>query len=65
MQDVRVRREADVDSDQHLVTAMVKLKLQQICQTTRCQRRFDVAKLKNPGQRHLFSVATCLTPLQW
>ena len=28
LQDVRVRREADVGSDQHLVTAMVKLKLQ-------------------------------------
>ena len=55
LQDVRMRRGADVGSDHHLVTAMVKLKLQHLCQTAKCQRRFDVAKLKNPIQRQLFS----------
>ena len=56
LQDVRVRRGADVGSDHHPVTAMVKLKLQCLCQTAKCQKRFDVAKLKNPVQRQLFSV---------
>ena len=59
LQDVRVRRGADVSSDHHLVTAMVKLKLQRICQTVKCQRRFDVANLKNSVQRQLFSVELC------
>jgi len=49
LQDVHVRKGADVGSDHHLVTAMVKLKLQRIYQTSRCQRCFDVAKLKNPA----------------
>ena len=56
LQDVRERRGSDDGSDHHHVTAMVKLKLQRICQTAKCQRRFDVAKMKNSVQRKLFSV---------
>lgn len=46
LQDVRVRRGADVGSDHHLVTANIKLKLQKISEQSR-KRRYDTGKLKD------------------
>ncbi|KAL9979771.1 hypothetical protein ACROYT_G017482 [Oculina patagonica] len=56
LQDVRVRRGADVGSDHHLVTAMVHLKLLRSRKTTCHQRRFDVSKLKNYDTRNQFCI---------
>ena len=56
MQDVRVRRGADVGSDHHLVPAMGKLKLQRSRNTKRHQSYFDVSKLKNDVTRDQSSV---------
>ena len=59
LQDVRVRRGADVGSDHHLVTAMVQLKLLHSRKTTCHQRRFDVSKLKNYDTRNQFCIELC------
>lgn len=59
LQDVRVRRGADVGSDHHLVTAMVQLKLLRSRKTTCHQRRFDVSKLKNYDTRNQFCIELC------
>ncbi|KAL9969739.1 hypothetical protein ACROYT_G021994 [Oculina patagonica] len=56
LQDVRVRRGADVGSDHHLVTAMVHLKLLRSRKTACHQRRFDVSKLKNYDTRNQFCI---------
>lgn len=54
--DVKVRRGADVGSDQHLVVAVLKVKLRKT--GTRKEERawFDVEKLKDPKVRSAFVV---------
>ena len=56
LQDVRVRRGADVGSDHNLVTAMIQLKLLRSGKTTCHQGRFDVSKLKNEETRKQFCI---------
>ena len=56
LQDVRLRRGADVGSDHHLVTAMVQLKLLRPRKATCHQKPFDVSKLKNEGTRRQFCI---------
>ena len=52
--DVRVKREADVGSDHHLVTAFIKLKLRSAgCRMT-AQRCFDTKKLNDPKVNSAF-----------
>ena len=54
LQDVRVRRGADVGSDHHLVTANLKLKLRRNGPDKTRQQRFDVRKLKEPRVKSTF-----------
>ena len=54
MQDVRVRRGADVGSDHHLVTANLKLKLRRNELDKARQQRFDVTKLKESTVKSTF-----------
>ena len=54
MQDVRVRRGADVGSDHHLVTANPKLKLRRNGPDKARQQQFDVRKRKEPKARSTF-----------
>ena len=48
LQDVRVRRGADVGSDHHLVMANQKLKLRRNGPDKARQQQFDIIKLKEP-----------------
>ena len=48
LQDVRVRRGADVGSDHHLVMANLKLKLRRNGPDKARQQQFDVIKIKEP-----------------
>ena len=54
LQDVRVRRGADVGSDHHLVTANLKLKLRRNGPDKARQQRFDVRKPKEPRVKSTF-----------
>ena len=54
LQDVRVRRGADIGSDHHLVVAHIKLKLKRTGTAIRLLKRFDVSKLKDAGARQQF-----------
>ena len=54
LQDVRVRRGADVGSDHHLVTA--NLKLRRNGPDKARQQRFDVRKLKEPRVKSTFNL---------
>ena len=47
LQDVRVRRGADVGNDHHLVVANIKLKLRRTITPTNLTKRFDILKLKD------------------
>ena len=48
LQDVRVRREAVIGSDHHLVKATLKLKLRENGPAKARQQHFDIKKLKEP-----------------
>ena len=51
-----VGRGAEVGSDHHLVTAIVKLKPQRSRNTTAHERHFDVSELKNDATRNQFCI---------
>ncbi|XP_071150457.1 craniofacial development protein 2-like [Mytilus edulis] len=55
LQDVRVRRGADVGGDHHLVTANIKLKLMRASEPCRVQR-FDIGKLRHMKTNHDFKL---------
>ena len=55
LQDVRVRRGADVGSDHHLVTANIKLKLQKVSVSYRV-RRYNTGKLKDRRTANEFNI---------
>ena len=48
LQDVRVYRGADINSDHYLVTATIKLKLRKVIKQSQSRKHLDVAKLKCP-----------------
>ena len=54
LQDVRVRRGADVYSDHYLVTANIKLKLRKTKQLGQRQRQLDIRKLKHQNTNNEF-----------
>ena len=54
LQDVRVRRGADVGSDHHLVTATLKVKLRKNGPEKPRQQQFDVEKLRDPKAKNAF-----------
>ena len=56
LQDVKVRRGADVSSDHHLVTATLKLKLRRKGPCKIRQQQFDVEKLKDPRTNKTFTL---------
>ena len=56
LQDVRVRRGADVGSDHHLVTANLKLKQRKNGPDKTRRQQFDVIKLKEPRTRSTFTL---------
>ena len=56
LRDVKVRRGADVFSDQHLVTADIKLKLKRSGPTPKGTPRFDVCLLKDSTIKKRFTV---------
>ena len=56
LQDVRVRRGADVGSDHHLVTATLKLKLTRNGPGKARQQQFYVKKLKEPRAKSTFTL---------
>ncbi|CAG2230875.1 unnamed protein product [Mytilus edulis] len=55
LQDVRVRRGADVGSDHHFVTANIQLKLMSASEHCRVQR-FDTGKLRRIKTNHDFKL---------
>jgi hypothetical protein len=57
LQDVKVRRGADVGSDHHLVTAKVKIKLRRTGPPTKNTRKFEVASLRDPEMRHKYNIS--------
>ena len=56
MQDVRVRRGADVGSDHHLLMATVKMDLRKNRPGKASQQQFDVNKLKEPRAKSTFTL---------
>ncbi|XP_073695611.1 uncharacterized protein [Garra rufa] len=57
LQDVRVRRGADVGSDHHLVVASMQLKLKKNWkETTESREKYDVSRLKIPSVREEFGI---------
>ena len=54
LQDVRVRRGADVGSDHHLVTATLKVKLRKNGPERPRQQQFDMEKLRDPKAKNAF-----------
>lgn len=56
LMDVKVKRGADVDSDHHLVTATIKLKLRSTEGKNMARKRFDVEKLKDIKIRNDFNI---------
>ena len=54
--DVRVKRGADVGSDHHLVTALIKLKLKTTPIVSQRQKRYDVQRLKESQKRSEFVI---------
>ena len=51
--DVKVKLGADVGSDHHLVTAVLKVKLRKTGSKKKTRRQFDVQKLQDPKTRFL------------
>jgi hypothetical protein len=56
LQDVKVKRGADVGSDHHLVVATIKLKLRKTGTKTKHSQRFNIDKLKTLKVRKAFSL---------
>ena len=56
MQDVRVRRGADVSSDYRFVTSTLKLKLRRNGPGKTRQQQFDTKKLKEPRAKITFTL---------
>jgi hypothetical protein len=56
LQDVRVKRGADVGSDHHLVTAKIKIKLRRNGPTKNTTKRFNVKMLREPKVREVFNL---------
>ena len=56
LQDVKVRRGADVGSDHQLVIAKIKLKLKKQNLKVSNIRKYDIEKLKNPRTKTMFSI---------
>jgi len=56
LQNVRVRREADVGSDHHLDTAILKMKLRKNGPGKARQQLFDVNKLNEPRTKSTFTL---------
>ncbi|XP_062592881.1 craniofacial development protein 2-like [Saccostrea cucullata] len=56
LQDVRVCRGADVNSDHYLLKAIIKLKLRRNPKKQETKRRIDVEKLKIPDTRKAFNL---------
>ena len=54
--DVKVKRGADIGSDHHLVTALIKLKLRGTKQKETPLRRFDIGRLKDIRVKNEFSI---------
>ena len=54
LQNVRVCRGADVNSDHYLVTATIKLKLRKAEQQSQRRKQLDIAKLKCPKTNREF-----------
>lgn len=54
--DVKMKTRADVSSDHHLVTALIKLKLRSTSHKIPMQKRFDIEKLQDPKVRMLLSL---------
>ncbi|XP_048759375.2 craniofacial development protein 2-like [Ostrea edulis] len=54
--DVRVKIGADIESDHHLVTALIKLKLRGTKQVQKTVRRFDIDRLKDTRVKNEFSI---------
>ena len=63
---VRVKRQADVESDHNLVVAKLKLKLRKVRLGVEKKPRFDVDKLKNPDTKKQFvlELKNCFQILQ-
>ena len=57
MQDVRVKRQADVGSDHNLLIAKLSLKLRKARIAYSRNQRFDTNKLKDPKVKQGFSIA--------
>ncbi|XP_048753558.2 craniofacial development protein 2-like [Ostrea edulis] len=54
--DVRVKRGADIESDHHLVTALIKLKLRGTKQVKTTVRHFDIDRLKDTRVKKELSI---------
>ena len=57
MQDVKVRRGADVGSDHHLVTAKIKVKLRRAGPPSNSTPKYDVKRLKDQEVRHNYNIS--------
>ena len=56
LQDVRVYRGADVNSDHHLLVANIKLKLRKVTSNEPLRRQLDVSNLKCPEISRQFTI---------
>ena len=56
LQDTRVYRDADIDSDHHLVVAKIQVKLNCTRSRTQRQRKIDIAKVKDEEVRAQYQI---------
>ncbi|VDI48062.1 blast:Craniofacial development protein 2 [Mytilus galloprovincialis] len=56
LQDVRVKRGADIASDHFLITANIKLKLKKMSSPTTIKRKFDINKLQDTKVKQEFNL---------
>ena len=54
--DVRTKRSADVGSDHHLVTALIKVKLKKTGKRPATQKRFDTQRLRDTAVKAAFTI---------
>ena len=57
LQDVRVKRGADLASDHHLLQGKIQLKLSAVKKVVCHRRKFNVSKLKNQAVRDEFQLS--------
>ena len=57
LQDIKVKRGADIGSDHYLVTAMIKLKLKRNGATAKTNTRYNVKKLQDELSRSAFTTS--------